>query len=106
MEQHEENPHTAIRYTYQLKVLNGCVFAASCGHSTEFKEFAKRNPITPRYGTVTGRFPRRQNETLTRRFSRSGLCWDRLSVTGQLSNSFGCPFAEGREGNRRLCTHA
>jgi signal transduction histidine kinase len=29
--------------------------AASCGHSSEFKEFARQNPITPGRGTVSGR---------------------------------------------------
>lgn len=29
--------------------------AASCGHSSEFKEFAKRNPIKPGRETITGR---------------------------------------------------
>jgi len=29
--------------------------AASCGHSSDFKEFARRNPISPGRGTITGR---------------------------------------------------
>jgi signal transduction histidine kinase len=29
--------------------------AASCGHSSDFKEFAAKNPITPGRGTVSGR---------------------------------------------------
>ncbi len=46
------NAHAANIWLLESGVLR---LAASCGHSSEFKEFAAQNPITPGRGTVSGR---------------------------------------------------